>query len=63
VSGLSEDIQTREYDKAMPMMSRDLRFQPRALEVLQRSLVELEILPRAPDMKTLYTEEFLPKRN
>ena len=63
VSALSEDIQTREYDKAMPMMSRDLRFQPRALEVLQRSLVELEILPRAPDMKTLYTEEFLPKRN
>ena len=63
VSGLSEDIQTREYDKAMPMMSRDLRFQPKALEVLQRSFVELEILPRAPDMNTLYTEEFLPKRN
>jgi ABC-type nitrate/sulfonate/bicarbonate transport system substrate-binding protein len=63
VSGLAEDIQTREYDKAMPMLSRDLRFLPRALEVLQRSFVELEILPRAPEMKTLYTEEFLPKRN
>jgi len=63
VSGLPEDIQTREYDKAMPMMSRDLRFLPKALEVLQRSFVELEILPRAPDMSTLYTEEFLPKRN
>jgi NitT/TauT family transport system substrate-binding protein len=63
VSGLSPDIQTREYDKAMPMMSRDLRFLPKALEVLQRSFVELEILPRAPDMSTLYTEEFLPKRN
>jgi NitT/TauT family transport system substrate-binding protein len=63
VSGLSPDIQTREYDKAMPMMSRDLRFLPQALAVLQRSFVELEILPRAPDMSTLYTEEFLPKRN
>ena len=63
VSGLPMDIQTREYDKAMPMMSRDLRFNPKALEVLARTLVELEILPRAPDMKTLYTEQFLPARN
>jgi NitT/TauT family transport system substrate-binding protein len=63
VSGLPEDIQAREYDKAMPMMSRDLRFKPAALEVLARSLVELEILPVAPDMKTLYTEQFLPPRN
>ena len=31
-----------------------------ALEVLARSLVELEILPTAPDMKSLYTEQFLP---
>ena len=60
VSGLPEDIQTREYDKAMPMMSRDLRFQPKALEALSRSFVELEVLPKEPDMKTLYTEQFLP---
>jgi NitT/TauT family transport system substrate-binding protein len=59
VSGLPEDIQAREYDKAMPMMSRDLRFQPKALETLARSLVELEILPSTPDMKTFYTEQFL----
>jgi ABC-type nitrate/sulfonate/bicarbonate transport system substrate-binding protein len=59
VSGLPEDIQAREYDKAMPMMSRDLRFLPKALETLSRSLVELEILPAAPDMKTFYTEQFL----
>jgi NitT/TauT family transport system substrate-binding protein len=62
VSGLPEDIQAREYDKAMPMLSRDLRFRPKALEVLARSFVELDILPAAPDMKTLYTEEFLPAR-
>jgi ABC-type nitrate/sulfonate/bicarbonate transport system substrate-binding protein len=62
VSGLPVEIQTREYDKAMPMMSRDLRFSPKALEVLARSLVELEILPRTPDMKTLYTEQFLPPK-
>jgi len=62
VSQLSDDIQAREYDKAMPMMSRDLRFRPKALEVLARSFVELEILPTAPDMKTLYTEEYLPQK-
>ena len=62
VSGLPEDIETREYDKAMPMMSRDLHFLPKALEALSRSFVELELLPAAPDMKTLYTERFLPDR-
>jgi NitT/TauT family transport system substrate-binding protein len=62
VSGLPEDIQTREYDKAMPMMSRDLHFLPKALDALSRSFVELELLPAAPDMKTLYTEQFLPDR-
>ena len=62
VSGLPEDIQTREYDKAMPMMSRDLHFLPKALEALSGSFVELELLPAAPDMKTLYTEQFLPER-
>lgn len=60
ISGLPEDIQAREYDESMPMMSRDLKFRPKALEVLARSLVELEILPSPPDMKALYTEQFLP---
>jgi ABC-type nitrate/sulfonate/bicarbonate transport system substrate-binding protein len=63
ISGLPDDIQAREYDKAMPMMSRDLRFQPQALETLARSFVELETLPAAPDMTTLYTEQFLPAPN
>jgi ABC-type nitrate/sulfonate/bicarbonate transport system substrate-binding protein len=62
ISGLPEDIQAREYDKAMPMMSRDLRFLPKALDALSRSFVELEVLPVSPDMKTLYTEQFLPDR-
>jgi ABC-type nitrate/sulfonate/bicarbonate transport system substrate-binding protein len=61
VSGLPEDIQIREYDNSMPMMSRDLRFRPKALDALARSFTELEILPKTPDMKGLYTEEFLPK--
>jgi len=63
VTGLPEDVQRKEYDTAMPMMSRDLRFRAKALEVLGRSFTELEILPAAPDMATLYTERFLTGPN
>ena len=38
VSQLPEDIQTREYDKAMPMLSRDLRFRPKALDWFDRQM-------------------------
>lgn len=62
VSGLPEDIQTKEYDTVMPMMSRDLRFQPKALAVLARSFTELHILSKKPDMTKLYTEKFLPPK-
>jgi NitT/TauT family transport system substrate-binding protein len=54
------DVQTEEFGKVMPMMSRDMRFKPKALEVIADSFVELKILDKKPDMKTLYTEAFLP---
>jgi hypothetical protein len=47
----------------MPMMSRDLRFQPKALDVLQRTLVELGILNTEPDMSKLYTAQFLSPKS
>ena len=55
-------IQEEEFDKVMPMMSRDLRFNDKALSVLVDSFIELEILDKKPDPKTLYTEEFLPAK-
>jgi ABC-type nitrate/sulfonate/bicarbonate transport system substrate-binding protein len=61
VTGLDEDIERREYDEVMPMMSRDLRFSPKALDVIGDSFPELQILPKKPDMTTLFTEEFLPR--
>jgi len=61
VTGLDEDIERREYDEVMPMMSRDLRFSAKALDVIGESFPELKILPKKPDMTTLFTEEFLPK--
>jgi NitT/TauT family transport system substrate-binding protein len=59
VTGLDEAIERREYDDVMPMMSRDLRFHPKALDVIGDSFPEMGIMPAKPDMWTLYTEEFL----
>jgi ABC-type nitrate/sulfonate/bicarbonate transport system substrate-binding protein len=49
------------YDELMPMFSDTGKFEPKALAVLSRSFVEMKTLPSEPDMKTLYTEAFLPK--
>ena len=55
------EITGRTYDEVMPMFSNDGQFLPGALAVLSRSWIELAILKEPPDLKTLYTEEFLPK--
>ena len=56
------DITTRTYDELMPMFSDDGKFNPKALDTLAQSYVELKVLPQAPDPKTLYTEAFLPAK-
>jgi len=56
-----DDITSRTYDELMPMFSSGGKFSPKAMEVLSKSWVELGTLPSEPDIKTLYTEEFLPK--
>jgi ABC-type nitrate/sulfonate/bicarbonate transport system substrate-binding protein len=58
----NRNITERTYDELMPMFSDDGRFNPKALAVLSRSYVELQFLPTEPDMRPLYTEEFLPKK-
>jgi len=59
---INKDVELtgKTYDALMPMFSDDGRFDPKALAMLAKSYVELKVLPQAPDMKTLYTEEFLP---
>jgi len=61
VTGLDEAIERREYDDVMPMMSRDLRFDPAALDAIAASFPEMGITAEKPDMRALYTEEFLDK--
>ena len=58
-----DDVATSAiYDAVMPMFNDDGHFKPKALAALARSYVELKTLPQEPDMKTLYTEAFLPKK-
>jgi len=49
------------YDELMPMFTDNGRFDPKSLAVLQRSFVQMKILPSEPDMSKLYTQAFLPK--
>ncbi|HEX9144163.1 MAG TPA: ABC transporter substrate-binding protein [Candidatus Binatia bacterium] len=56
------EISGRVYDELMPMFSDDGKFDAKALAVLSRSYVELQILDKEPDMTKLYTEAFLPKK-
>jgi NitT/TauT family transport system substrate-binding protein len=48
------------YDQVMPNFSLTGKFEPKALAVLSRSFVQMNLLPAEPDMAKLYTEAFLP---
>ena len=56
-----EDITARTYDELMPMFSDNGKFEPKALNVLTKSFVELGTLKEQPDPKVLYNDSFLPK--
>ncbi len=56
----SPDIVAINYDQVMPTFSSTGKFDAKALAVLSRSFVEMNLLPAAPDMAKLYTEAFLP---
>ena len=59
---LPGDLAARGYDQWMEAYSPDGRFDPVALALLAKSFVEMGLLPAEPDMKQLYTDEFLPAR-
>jgi ABC-type nitrate/sulfonate/bicarbonate transport system substrate-binding protein len=58
---VSPGVATRDYDELMGMFNRTGRFERNALDVLARSFVEMGLLPRTPDMRTLITEQYLPR--
>jgi len=63
IVNLPRDVAARGYEEWMQAYSRDGRFDPLALALLAKSFVETGVLPAEPDMRKLYTEEFLPEPN
>jgi ABC-type nitrate/sulfonate/bicarbonate transport system substrate-binding protein len=61
VMGTDKELAAGIYDELMPMFANDGRFNPKALDVLAKSFVELKTLPIEPNMTKLYTETLLPK--
>jgi NitT/TauT family transport system substrate-binding protein len=59
--GVTPSVAGAIYDDTMPTMSRDGRFNPKALDVLATSFVDMKLLPEKPDMSALLTEAYLPK--
>jgi ABC-type nitrate/sulfonate/bicarbonate transport system substrate-binding protein len=58
--GVSEKVAAKVYDVQLSAFSTDGTFDPKAIEVIRRSLKELGILDFEPDPKTLYTSQFVP---
>lgn len=54
------DIVAINYDQVMPTFSDTGKFDKKALAVLSRSFVQMNLLPAEPEMSKLYTEAFLP---
>jgi ABC-type nitrate/sulfonate/bicarbonate transport system substrate-binding protein len=62
VTHYSEAVMAKEYDITASKFSRDCKFDAEALANLKRAFVDQKLVDSPPDMSTLYTEAFLPKR-
>ena len=62
VTHYSEAVMTKEYDITASKFSRDCKFDAEALANLKRAFIDQKLVDAPPDMSTLYTEAFLPKR-
>lgn len=60
-AGYSAVVANRMYDRLMLQLSSDGKFEPKALEKLRSSFIDLKILDSSVDMSKLYTTEFLPR--
>ena len=58
--GLSVAAVSREYDAEMKMLSDDGAFDPAAVALIQKSLVDLKILPTEPPVSQMYDGSFVP---
>ncbi|HLI20140.1 MAG TPA: ABC transporter substrate-binding protein [Stellaceae bacterium] len=61
VTHYSASIVGAEYDIDQGMFTKDCRFDAESLASLERSFIELQLLPAAPDMSKLYTAAYVPQ--
>jgi ABC-type nitrate/sulfonate/bicarbonate transport system substrate-binding protein len=61
VLGVSPGVAAATYDDTMSVMTLDGHFNPKALDTLAGSFVDMRLLPEKPDLSKFYTEAFLPK--
>jgi ABC-type nitrate/sulfonate/bicarbonate transport system substrate-binding protein len=61
ITGFPESVMAKDYDLTIGMFTKACEFDAESLATLKQSFVDLNLLPTAPDMSTLYTEQFLPK--
>jgi NitT/TauT family transport system substrate-binding protein len=60
IQNVDADIASSTYDIVMKELSGDGKFNPKALDVLAESFVDMGVLNAKPDMSRFITEEFLP---
>jgi NitT/TauT family transport system substrate-binding protein len=60
-AGYSATVANRMYDRLVSQLSSDGKFEPKALEKLRASFIDLKILDSSVDMSKLYTTNFLPR--
>jgi NitT/TauT family transport system substrate-binding protein len=59
--GVSPGVAAAIYDDTMPVMTLNGHFNPKALDLLATSFVDMHLLPDKPDMSKFLTEAYLPK--
>lgn len=60
VIGVREAIVNRIYDGQVEGFSTDGAWDPQAIDVIRKSLVDLGILREVPDAKSIYNDQFVP---
>lgn len=59
VMQVSPAIASKVYDAEMPMYFTDGHFDPKAVDVVKQSLIDMGVTDKKPDDKDLYMEKFL----
>jgi hypothetical protein len=57
---LDKAVIGRVYDEQIKIFTSDGRFDPKALVVLRKSLVEMGLLQQVPDDSAMFTTRFVP---